>query len=82
MRGKLVTNRKTHAFIFHASHHQKEKKFTECISYQTKNNTTQPNNRNRAGPSLMRVRQLPKALFLPQNFRKEPKKNKNFDKSD
>ena len=48
MRDKLVTNHKTHAFIFHTSHH-----ITEFISYQTKNNTTQPNNRNH-----VRIRKL------------------------
>ena len=48
MRSKLVTNHKTHAFIFHTSHH-----ITEFISYQTKNSTTQPNNRNH-----VRIRKL------------------------
>ena len=48
MRGKLVTIHKTHAFIFHTSHH-----ITEFISYQTKNSTTQPNNRNH-----VRIRKL------------------------
>ena len=47
MHGKLETDHKTHAFIFHTSHHKspnKKKKITEFINYQTKNNTTQPNN--------------------------------------
>ena len=56
MHGKLETDHKTHAFIFHTSHHKspkKKKKNTEFINYQTKNNTTQPNNRNH-----VRIRKL------------------------
>ena len=55
MHGKLETDHKTHAFIFHTSHHKspKKKKITEYINYQTKNNTTKPNNRNH-----IRIRKL------------------------
>ena len=37
----------------HITNHQKKKKITELINYQTKNNTTQPNNRNH-----VRIRKL------------------------
>ena len=46
IRGKLVTNHKDPCFHFPHFSFKKKKKKKEFINHQTKNNTTQPSNRN------------------------------------